>query len=237
MRKLIKAVDLFAGVGGTSSGLYDAVEETGRKLKLTAINHWPLAIENHKANHPDAEHICARIESLSPRRVVPEGKLNILVASPECIFHSNARGSMPINDQLRASAWCIPDWISSLNVESWAIENVKEFRFWGPVNSRGRKIKSREGETYQAYLAALRSLGYTVEDRVLNCADYGDATSRERLFIIGRRGSKKIKWPTPTHIDAGESGVLFEDLQPWRAAREIIDFSFGLGNGRRLISA
>jgi DNA (cytosine-5)-methyltransferase 1 len=106
-------------------------------------------------------------------------------------------------------------------VDNLLIENVREFRDWGPVGSNGKPLKSRKGETYRAWLNALRSFGYEVDDRILNAADYGDPTSRERLFVLARKGRKAIKWPEPSH---GAPGNLY-GLQPYRTAREVIDWS------------
>ncbi len=221
MRSVIQAADLFCGAGGTSTGLVHACRSIGRRVELLAVNHWQVAIESHRANHPEARHICARLEAIRPEEVVPGGRLDILVASPECTHHSIARGGRPVSDQLRASAWLILRWLESLLVDGLLLENVREFRDWGPVGMDGKPLKSRKGETYQAFLNALRSFGYTVEDRILNAADYGDATTRERLFILARRGKKKISWPEPTH---GLPSLIGE-RQPYRTAREIIDWN------------
>src|SRR5574341_390255 len=191
----LKAADLYCGAGGTSSGLVAACRELGVDLDLLAINHWEIAIETHSANHPYAKHICKSIEQVDPRKVVPSGRLHGLIASPECTHHSIARGGRPINDQFRVSAWHILRWVEVLRVETVLIENVREFQNWGPVGVNGRPIQRLKGETYHAFLSALRSLDYSVEDRVLNAAYYGDATTRERLFIIARRGRKPIRWP------------------------------------------
>lgn len=220
MSSIIRAADLFCGAGGTSTGLYRACHSMGRKVDLLAVNHWKVAIETHSLNHPGARHICARLESIRPEDVIRSGHLNILVASPECTHHSVARGGRPVSDQLRASAWLLLRWLEALRVENILIENVQEFRNWGPLGANGRPLKKRQGETYQAFLGALRSFGYTVEDRVLNAADYGDPTSRKRLFILARRGKKPISWPEPSHGDPD----LFTDRQPYRTAREIIDW-------------
>lgn len=217
----IVAVDLFCGCGGTSTGLYNACHATGKQVDLLAINHWPVAIATHQANHPAARHLCARLESIRPEDAIPGGRVNILVASPECTHHSVARGGKPVNDQLRSSAWLVLRWLESLRVDNLLIENVREFRDWGPVGSNGKPLKSRKGETYRTWLNALRSFGYEVDDRILNAADYGDPTSRERLFVLARKGRKAIKWPDPTH---GAPGNLY-GLQPYRTAREIIDWS------------
>lgn len=221
---VIHAADLFCGAGGTSTGLLEACKELGLKLKLVAINHWQLAIETHSANHPWADHLCESLDNVDPRKVVPRGHLHLLWASPECTHHSIARGGRPINDQSRATAWHVLRWAEALRIHNILIENVKEFQTWGPLGINGRPLKIRKGETYQAFLQALRSLGYQVEARVLNAADYGDPTTRERLFIQARRGRRLIRWPEPTHTPDGRQ-TLWGETQRWRPARDIIDWS------------
>src|SRR5690606_9478198 len=72
---------------------------------------------------------------------------------------------------------------------------------------------------------AIRSLGYRVAHRVLCAADYGDPTTRHRLFIVAWRGrSSSAPWPAETHAEHGQAD-LFGQRLPWRAAREVIDWS------------
>lgn len=220
---MIRAVDLYAGAGGASEGLLEAATARGVSVNLTAVNHWPTAVATHTENHPTAQHFCMRIDALDPRIAVPGRKLDILVAAPECTHHSTARGGKPINDQSRAGAWQILHWLDHIRVEHVLIENVPEFRTWGPLNSKDRPIKSKKGDTFRAFINALEQKGYTVEYRVLNAADYGAATTRRRLFIQARRGKKPINWPEPTHSKTG-SPTLFGGTKKWRAAREIIDW-------------
>ena len=218
----VRAADLFCGAGGTSKGLSKACEHLGRNLQLTAINHWPTAIATHRANEPRAEHICERLDRVDPRHVVPSGRLDLLIASPECTHHSNARGGRPVSDQQRSSAWVVLRWAEALYVRSILIENVPEFSTWGPLGTNGRPLKNKAGETYRAFLEALRSLGYHVDTRVLTAADYGDPTTRRRLFILADR-RRRPRWPAATHAPrefAAERG-----LRTWRSARQIIDWS------------
>jgi len=222
--KTIFAADLFCGAGGTSTGLLKACDDLGYKLNLLAVNHWDIAIATHSANHPYARHICENLDNVNPRKAVPSGALDILIASPECTHHSNARGGKPCSDQSRASGWHILRWAEALRIDNILIENVKEFQSWGPLGVNGRPLKSRKGETFQAFLNALTSLGYKVDFRVLNAAYYGDPTTRERLFIVARRGRRPIRWPDPTHTPDGGK-TLFGKTKPWRTAREIIDWS------------
>lgn len=216
----IQVVDMFCGAGGTSSGLYEAADDLGIGVDLLAINHWKIAIATHSANHTHARHMCETLDSVDPRKAVPSGRLHLMVASPECTHHSNARGGKPMNDQSRASAWHVLRWAEALRVDNIIVENVREFQSWGPLGVNGRPVKSRRGETFQAFLQALRSLGYTVDYRILNAADYGDPTTRERLFVMARKGRQDITWPEPTHAkDPGGK------RKPWRAAKEIIDWT------------
>lgn len=78
------AVDLFAGAGGCSTGLLAAATSRGERVQLTAVNHWPTAVETHTRNHPQAQHFCASIDTVDPRVAVPGGKLDLLIAAPEC---------------------------------------------------------------------------------------------------------------------------------------------------------
>ncbi len=201
-----------------------ACHELGYQIDLTAVNHWPVAVQTHTANHGTATHFCEDLGAIDPLKAVPGGHLHLLVASPECTHHSNARGGKPMQDQSRASAWHVTRWAGVLQIDNLLIENVPEFRHWGPLGENGRPLKSRRGETFRAFLHVLRSMNYRVEWRVLNAADFGDATTRKRLFVIARRGSRKVHWPEPTHAPQEDTDLL-GTRQRWRAAREIIDWT------------
>ncbi|MCG8633756.1 MAG: DNA cytosine methyltransferase [Desulfobacterales bacterium] len=218
-------VDLFCGAGGTSTALIEAGEEAGVDVQLTAINHWDKAIETHTLNHPRVKHLCENLDNVNPRKLYPGGRINLLIASPECTHHSNARGGTPCSDQSRATAWRIVDWASALYIDGILVENVPEFMSWGPLGANGKPMKSKKGETFKAFIIALKSLGYRVEYRVINTADYGDPTCRKRFFLLARRGNKKIRWPGTTHAERSYKGVTGKEIRSWVPAREIIDWS------------
>lgn len=226
-QRIIRAVDLFAGAGGASTGLIRACEKRGFKLDLLAVNHWPTAVESHTRNHPGVRHLCQAVENVEPLEVVPGGRLNILLAGPECTHFSTARGGRPVNPQSRATAWSILKWAQELYIDTIWIENVPEFRSWSPIGANGRPLKSKKGETYRAFLNALASLGYRVEEKILNSADYGAATTRKRLFILGHRGNSQVFYPAPTHAKAEASATLLDtNRAKWTTARErVIDWS------------
>lgn len=224
-RKTYKIADLFCGAGGTSEGAIQAFTELGHDVEVRAINHWRVATETHKLNHPDADVLCTGIESVNPRDYYEPGELFLLLASPECTHHSIARGGKPINEQSRATAFCVLNWINALLPPVVLIENVKEFLTWGPLDSKGRPIKARKGEQFRAWVSQIEAAGYKVEWRVFCCADYGDPTTRERLFIQAVRGRRKIVWPEQTHAKDPSADLLRGALKPWVPAREIIDWS------------
>ena len=222
----IVAADLFCGAGGTSTGLLLAAEELGEQVQLLAINHWKIAISTHTANHPGVTHYNSDLADVDPNELVPDGKLRLLVASPECTHFSKARGGKPKSKQSRASIKYVLRWIGALDVENLLVENVPEFVDWGPLHRSGprenKPIKARRGEFFKRFLAKLRSAGYTVEWRIINAADYGDATTRKRLFIMARKGNP-ITWPVASH--SRHSHDLAGDHLSWRPAREVIDWS------------
>jgi DNA (cytosine-5)-methyltransferase 1 len=217
------AVDLFCGAGSLSTGANDAMTQLGYRTKFIAVNHWDIATQTYARNHPGASVHCVTLDAAFPMQLVPGGKVDLLMAGIECTFFSRARGGKPVNDQQRMSAWHVVRWCTELRVKRLLLENVPEFVRWGPVNTAtGKPIKSREGEYFWAWWRALEAIGFKLEMRVINCADYGDATTRERLFILGRSDGKPIRWPTPSHTRKG--GDMFGTAK-WRAAREIIDWN------------
>ena len=225
MKEFIDAVDLFAGAGGTSSGLVLASKEISKKVSLIAINHNLQALATHQLNFPWAYHVLTEIQNVNPMELVPEGRLDILVASPSCTFFSRARGGKPIRPQDRVSPWYVGKWISALDVPRVMIENVPEIVNWGPLYPNGhpkagKPIKSRKGEYFKYWTRMFQKLGYEIDYRILNAADYGDPTTRKRFFAIARNDDKPIVWPKPTHNPMGSSG-----LQKWRAAKEVINWS------------
>lgn len=213
--------DLFCGAGGSSSGAEKAIEELGGKMRLRAINHWNTAISTHSANHPEALHIVEDVSVVDPEAVVPDGYLDILMASPECKWHSRARGGKPIHDQGRMQAFAIHNWLTKLDVRTVLVENVPEFTDWGPLKD-GRPIKKEKGKFFQSWFMTFLNLGYQAEWRKLNAADFGDATTRIRFFMIARKDGRPIRWPEPTH--AKVPSPLFPERKPWIGAKHIIDW-------------
>lgn len=84
----------------------------------------------------------------------------------------------------------------------------------------------RKGLTFKKWAGRLRNLGYSLQYKTLDAADFGAPTHRKRLFLIARRDGKPIVWPEPTHADPKrlDRYPLFDRPKPYRTAAEIIDF-------------
>lgn len=209
-------VDLMCGAGGSSEGCAQAFEDLGLDLDLRVLNHWPVAIKSHSANHPDAKHYCQDIAAARPRAVVPEGRIDLMMASPSCTYHSLARGGRPTSDQQRSDPWHIITWLTECDVDRFIIENVWEFVKWGPVDERtGKPIAARKGDYFRIWIETIRRLDYVLEWRKLDCRDFGEAQSRPRFIMLGKKRRPPV-FPMPTHGPG---------LAAWRPARDIIDWS------------
>lgn len=221
-RRTFEVGDLFCGAGGSSTGALRAITAMDADMDLVAVNHWPVAIETHSRNHPNARHYVADVNHVDPEQVVPGGKLDLLLVSPECRFFSRARGGKPTHDQGRMSAWVLQRWLSALRVRTFIVENVPEFVSWGPLLEDGRPDPAQRCLYFQAWVESLWRMGAAFEWKMLNAADYGDATTRIRFFGIGRFDGQPIRWPEPSHSASGSTDLFGPQIR-WRAARDVLD--------------
>lgn len=223
--KEVNTIDLFCGAGGATTGLELALHRLGMTHHGLAINHWEVAVETMRKNHPLIETKQMSIEEAVPADLVPSGFVDLLWASPSCTHHSRAKGGKPRSNQLRAQPELVLTWLDQLMVRRVIVENVPEFVDWGPLNAKGEPIKSMRGKCFEAWVSAIRARNYLVEWRVVNCADYGDATTRQRFFLKAvRRGCGKIVWTEPTHAK-NPTQDLFGTKKKWRGIRECLDFT------------
>lgn len=216
-------VDNFAGGGGASTGIEMA---TGLSVDI-AINHDPAAIAMHKANHPDTEHYCESVWDVDPVKAVKGRKVGLAWFSPDCKHFSKAKGGKPKDKNIRGLAWVAVKWAIAVRPRVIMLENVEEFKTWGPLDENGYPIKEKEGQIFRSFVKALESLGYEVQFKELRACDYGAPTTRKRLFMVARCDGRPIVWPKPTHGDPNSLEVKAGRLKPWRTASEIIDWDIG----------
>lgn len=166
--------DLFCGAGGSSTGAAAA----GAQIVMAA-NHWQTAIDVHQANHPDAAHDCADISQADPRRYP---RTDILLASPECTNHSQARGVSrkrqdpslwdapdPDAERSRATMWDVPRFAEQIDYDCIVVENVVEATKW--VGWRG-------------WSQTMADLGYERQILSHNSMHHGVPQSRDRIYIV-----------------------------------------------------
>lgn len=236
-------VDLFAGGGGASTGIARAYREPD-----VAVNHNPIALAVHRANHPQTAHYVADVFEVDPVHATGGQPVGILWASPDCRHHSKAKGGAPRDRGVRGLAWVVVRWAHATRPRLMFLENVEEFCDWGPIDEDGQPIKAERGRTFKAFIAALstglaadhpdmpeilqsigeyvpveslvRGLGYNVEWRERIAANAGTPTIRKRLYLVARSDGKPIVWPAPKRHK-----VPTAKQQPWRTAAECIDWS------------
>jgi len=209
-------VDLFAGGGGASQGIYQA---TGRHPDI-AINHDPVAVAVHKRNHPDTLHYCESIWKVRPEDACGARSVGLLWASPDCRHFSRAAGGRPKWKSVRSLPGVVLTWATRVRPRVIVVENVREMLGWGPLLDDGTPCPRRIGLSFKTWAGRLRGLGYRVEWRELCAADFGAPTIRTRLVIVAARDGAPVRWPAATHSRAPS---LLE--HPWRTAAECIDWS------------
>lgn len=240
-------VDLFAGGGGASLGI-----ERAYRSPDVAVNHNPIAIAVHRANHPDTDHHIADVFEVDPLKATRGRPVGLLWASPDCRHHSKAKGNAPRSKRIRGLAWVLVRWALAVSPRVIEVENVEEFLDWCPLDAEGSPLKGRKGETFRAFIAAMttglpadhpamaemveflgtdapvaalvRGLGYSADWREIRACDKGAPTIRKRLVIKFRRDGRPITWSPDTHGKPDSPGVLAGRLKPYRTAAECIDF-------------
>lgn len=214
-------VDNFAGGGGASTGIEMA---TGYSVDI-AINHDPEAIRMHKANHPSTKHYCESVWDVDPIQACKGHPVGLAWFSPDCKHFSKAKGGKPKDKAIRGLAWVALRWAGLVRPRVIILENVEEFKTWGPLNRSHRPIKNKQGVTFKKFVKQFKELGYDVEFNELVAADYGAPTKRKRFFMIARCDGKPIKWPKHTHGPLNSEEVKAGLVKPYVGAYTKLDFS------------
>lgn len=184
----MKAIDLFAGAGGFSTGATMAGCEV-----VWAANHWPAAVQVHANNHPDTVHVCQDLQQ-ADWTTVPEH--DIMLASPACQGHSKARGkNRPHHDAMRSTAWAVVSAAEYHRPQSVVIENVPEYTQWA---------------LFPAWCAAMNSLSYALAPSIIDAADHGVPQHRRRLFIVATQSKHPVELRLPQREHVGS--VSFVDF-------------------------
>jgi DNA (cytosine-5)-methyltransferase 1 len=166
----IRAIDLFAGLGGFSEG----ARQAGCSV-IWAANHWRAAVDLHAANHPETDHACQDLHQADWTQVPQH---DLLLASPACQGHAHARGrERPHHDATRSTAWAVVSALEAHRTPLAVVENVPELLKWA---------------LYPAWIQALRALGYAIAPHHIDAADHGVPQNRVRLFLVITRSASPL---------------------------------------------
>lgn len=190
---MIRAVDLFAGAGGFSTGAAMA----GCHVAWAA-NHWPAAVAVHAENHPETAHACQDLHQADWSQVPAH---DLLLASPACQGHSRARGKeRPHHDAQRSTAWAVVSAAEYHRPAATIVENVPEFTRW---------------QLFPAWCEAMQALGYAIAPMILDAADHGVPQHRRRMFLVATRSRSPIKLKLPKREHVGASNVIDLSAGRW----------------------
>lgn len=237
-----KVVDSFAGGGGATNGIEEALKRLDAKGLLPvghslvvdfAINHDDAALAMHEVNHPQTHHLPANVWQVSMRETLGDDYFGLLWLSPDCRDHSTAKGGPITSRAVRDLAWVLLKWLKEL--PDWqlpwciCLENVVAFAKWSPLIERAdgkgfERDPDRLGHTFHQFVYELTRYGYSVGWEVLEACEHGDPTIRKRLKLCARRDGAPIVIPAPSHGDPKSEAVRSGKLRPWPVAADIIDF-------------
>jgi len=191
----MKAIDLFSGAGGFSTGATMAGVQV-----VWAANHWPAAVQVHANNHPATQHVCQDLQQADWTQVPAHG---LLLASPACQGHSRARGKERAHhDTQRATAWAVVSAAECHRPDAVLVENVPEFARW---------------TLYPAWCTAMHALGYALAPMILDAADHGVPQHRRRLFIVGTRSKHPVQLDLPRRQHVGSVSFVDFNAGRWSA--------------------
>lgn len=228
-------VDLFCGAGGTTEGITQAnYADSKVAIVAVAVNHDENAIDSHAANHPETVHFKENIKKLNVykvnkvvnhfRALYPQAKV-VLWASIDCTNHSKAKGGVPKNADSRTLPWYLPRYIKVIKPDYIQVENVREFMSWGEMDENNKPISRKNGIYWVKWCQYICRFGYRDEWRMLNAANYGAYTNRDRLFGIFALGDLPIIFPEPTHAkNPPQNKDMFgRKLEQWKPVREVLE--------------
>lgn len=211
MRKKLKVIDLFCGVGGLSFGF--AHDDN---FEIVAANEiLPNMAKAYSLNHPTAKVYIEDIKNFNAKKVendlnIKANEIDIIVGGPPCQAYSTV-GKRLIDDPRGKLFQEYYRVLKEFNPKFFLFENVK-----GLLSMQG-------GELLETIISLFKSLGYKVQYNLLNAIDFGAPQLRERVIIIGSKLKNGFCYPETTHYNPEESSNLFKkDLKPYLTLEEAI---------------
>jgi DNA (cytosine-5)-methyltransferase 1 len=175
------AIDLFCGAGGMSLGFMMA-----GGTPIGAVDHDIDSIATYKKIFPKTENVhLGKIEDWKPKNKIK--KPNVIIGGPPCQGFSLARGFRFVDDPRNSLYKNFIQAVRIYSPEFFVMENVQGITNIG------------NGIILEQILNDFHILGYVVEYKIVNMAEYGVPQLRKRAIFVGNRIGLKFQWPVPTH--------------------------------------
>lgn len=212
MKKKLKVVDLFCGVGGLSYGFAN-----DEHFEVVAANDISVkAAKAYSLNYPEVKIYVEDIKNFNFKKVeydlgIKAGEVDLVVGGPPCQAYSTV-GKRLIDDPRGKLFQEYYRVLKEFNPKFFLFENVKGL------------LSMQSGELLRTIVSLFKSLGYKVKYKVLNAADYGAPQIRERVILVGSKLKAEFNYPEPTHYNPEKlgMGLLQKKLKPYLTLEEAI---------------
>lgn len=192
---MFRAIDLFCGIGGNSWGAREAGVEI-----LAGFDIWQQAGEVYRENFPKAKFYHGDLSMLSHADILRMkqeiGEIDLILASPECTSHSNARGANPKNEKSLRLSWNVWRFARVFQPRWLVIENVPAMQNWSRYADFLRILKDKGG--------------YRCREHILDASKFGVPQSRKRLYIVCDRKRQPPDIVPPTD----RKTLAIKDIRP-----------------------
>src|SRR3972149_3587604 len=211
MKKKLKIIDLFCGVGGLSYGFAHNDD-----FEIVAANEiLPNMAKAYSLNHSAVKVYVDSIKDFAAEKIerdlgIKANEIDIIVGGPPCQAYSTV-GKRLIDDPRGKLFQEYYRVLKEFNPKLFLFENVK-----GLLSMQG-------GELLETIVSLFESLGYKVQYKLLNAADFGAPQIRERVIIIGSKLKNDFQYPSQTHFDTEDPLDVFRiEFNPFLPLKKAI---------------
>lgn len=195
MKKKYNCIELFAGSGGLGTGFANA----GFNI-ISANDVWKAAGETYTANHPNVKYIVKDISKLTGNELLDgtgfeKKDIDVIIGGPPCQGFSTL-GKRFIDDPRNKLFKEYVRLVNDIKPKFFVMENVVGI------------LSMENGNVLENILKSFNEIGYKLEYKILNAAEYGVPQQRERTIFIGTRTNVKIRYPKKTHTLTNEKGLI-----------------------------
>lgn len=192
-------------------GLGTGFERAGFNI-ISANDIWEPAKKTYVANHPNVNYILKDITQLTSNELFTNTNykkedIDVIIGGPPCQGFSTL-GKRFIDDPRNKLFKEYVRIVNDIRPKFFVMENVSGI------------LSMEKGNVLKNILSSFQEIGYKVEYRLLNAAEYGVPQLRERAIFIGTRLDIDIEYPEKTHSLDGNT-KLEKVLTLWDAISDL----------------